>query len=182
MTIQRVFSVDGKSFFPLGGQVHNSSSYMPGGLDLAWQALAALQGEHRRDTGVLGADRAGAWSFRFQQRRHACLRGAREHSLRLILLWFGTWKNGTMKYAPVWVKNNPRHFWRVISADGHPIGVLSAHCEATSAADRRAFCALMKYLQQHDTQRTVIAIQIQNEPGIIGSDRDYGPEAGTGIQ
>jgi hypothetical protein len=42
MTIQRVFSVDGKPFFPLGGQVHNSSSYMPGGLERAWQALAAI--------------------------------------------------------------------------------------------------------------------------------------------
>jgi len=26
------------------------------------------------------------------------------------------------------------------------------------------------------TEHTVIAIQIENEPGIVGSDRDYSPE------
>ena len=37
-----------------------------------------------------------------------------------------------------------------------------------------AFC---KYLKAKDTKHTVIGIQVENEPGIFGSDRDYGPEA-----
>jgi len=34
-TIQRMFTVDGKPFFPLGGQVHNSSAYTMEGLEPA---------------------------------------------------------------------------------------------------------------------------------------------------
>ena len=38
--------------------------------------------------------------------------------------------------------------------------------------------ALCKHLKTKDsTEQTVIGLQIENEPGIIGSDRDYGPEA-----
>jgi beta-galactosidase GanA len=176
MTIQRIFSVDGKPFFPLGGQAHNSSSYLPGGLDLAWKALAALHANTAEIPVYWEQIEPEENTLDFRS-VDAILAGARANGLRLILLWFGTWKNGTMKYAPAWVKTNRRRFWRVISPDSNPLGVLSCHSEATSAADRRAFCALMSHLQQHDAEGTVIAVQIENEPGIIGSDRDYGPEA-----
>ena len=33
------------------------------------------------------------------------LAGAREHKVRLVLLWFGTWKNGSGHYLPLWMKN-----------------------------------------------------------------------------
>jgi len=29
---------------------------------------------------------------------------AREHRVRLVLLWFGTWKNGSAHYMPLWMK------------------------------------------------------------------------------
>ncbi len=44
--------------------------------------------------------------------------GAREHQLRLVLLWFGTWKNGNMHYAPQWVKTDTKKYPRVINAAG----------------------------------------------------------------
>jgi beta-galactosidase GanA len=175
MTIQRVFSVDGKPFFPLGGQVHNSSSYMPGGLERAWQALAAIHANTAEIPVYWEQVEPEEGHFDFNS-VDAMLTGARAHGLRLILLWFGTWKNGTMKYAPGWVKRNQHRFWRVIAPGGNPLSVLSSHCEATCAADRQAFCALMSHLHQYDAEGTVIAIQIENEPGTIGSDRDYGPE------
>ena len=175
--IRRVFTVDGRPFFPLGGQVHNSSGYNLAALDTAWRALEALDAntveipvyweqvepvEGRFDFSVLDD----------------LLQGAREHGLKLMLLWFGTWKNGQMEYAPNWVKADTGRFRRVISAAGYPLPVLSSHCRATLEADRRAFAALIKAIKEKDSdERTIIAVQIENEPGILMSDRDYGPEA-----
>jgi hypothetical protein len=79
-----------------------------------------------------------------------------------------------MKYAPTWVKDAPERFHRVISADGASLAVLSAHCQATWEVDCQAYCKLIEYLKQKDSEtQTVIAVQIENEPGILGSDRDY---------
>jgi beta-galactosidase GanA len=32
---------------------------------------------------------------------------ARQHHVRLVLLWFGTWKNGSQHYMPEWMKLDP---------------------------------------------------------------------------
>ena len=83
-----------------------------------------------------------------------------------------------MDYAPSWVKNNPNRFKKVISPTGKEIWDLSSHCQANVEADKKAFTALCKHLSAKDSSdQTVIALQIQNEQGILGSDRDYGPEA-----
>jgi hypothetical protein len=104
--------------------------------------------------------------------------GARRHGLKLILLWFATWKNGNMDYAPTWVKTNPQRFKRVKSPTGKDLWTLSAHCEANMEADKKAFSALSKHLKEKDgNEQTVIGLQVENEPGIIGSDRDYSSEA-----
>jgi len=51
--------------------------------------------------------------------------GARAHHPHIVLLWFGTWKNGNMHYVPAWVENDSGHFPHVIRADGEPVDVLS---------------------------------------------------------
>ena len=67
---------------------------------------------------------------------------------------------------------------RVIAPTGNAIWVLSSHCKATLEADKRAFAALCKHLKAFDgKEQTVIGLQVENEPGISGSDRDFGPEA-----
>jgi len=56
--------------------------------------------------------------------------------------------------------------------------VLSSHCQANLEADKRAFTALCRHLKAKDsTEQTVIGLTVQNESGIMGSDRDYGPAA-----
>ena len=98
--------------------------------------------------------------------------------LKLIFLWFATWKNGVMDYAPEYMKANPEKYKRVTGPAGNSIWVLSSHCKANLEADKRAFSALCKHLKSIDgKQQTVIGLQVENEPGICGSDRDYGPEA-----
>ena len=106
------------------------------------------------------------------------VRGARDHNLHVVLLWFGTWKNGNMHYAPKWVKNDTKRFPRVIKADGEPIDVLTALSRTNLEADKAAFVALMRHLKALDgTEHTVLLVQVENESGIVGSARDFSPEA-----
>jgi len=93
--------------------------------------------------------------------------GARAHNLHLIVLWFGTWKNGNMHYVPAWVKENSQRFPNTIRPDGEPIDVLSPNSRNTLDADKAAFTALMRHLKQIDgEQHTVLMVQVENESGI----------------
>jgi hypothetical protein len=95
-----------------------------------------------------------------------------------VFLWFGTWKNGNMHYAPAWVKADSKRFPHTIRPDGEPIDVLSPNSRNTLEADKAAFTALMRHLKQIDAeQHTVLMIQVENESGNIGSVRDNSPEA-----
>lgn len=174
--IRRVFTVDGKPFFPIGGQSRNSSGYNRAEAETAFKAVKVLRGNTLEIPVYWEQVEPEEGQFDFSS-VDDLLALAREYGVKLVLLWFGTWKNGNMEYAPAWVKKDPKRFWRVIGPSGNPIWVLSSHCPATFEADRRAFVRFMTYLRDHDVERSVIAVQIENEPGILGSDRDYGPAA-----
>ena len=103
-----------------------------------------------------------------------CLKEAREHHIRLTLLWFGTWKNGSPHYMPLWAKAQPL-FPRIIGKNG-AVDSPSPPRWAI-AADKHAFAAFMRHLKAADPQHTVIMVQVENEPGSWGSVRDYSPEA-----
>jgi hypothetical protein len=108
----------------------------------------------------------------------ALIEGARAHNLHLVVLWFGTWKNGNMHYVPSWVKSDTVRFPRVIREDGEPIDVLSPLGKNTLEADKAAFTALTRHLKQMDgEQHTILMIQVENESGNIGSVRDYSEDA-----
>jgi hypothetical protein len=103
---------------------------------------------------------------------------ARSQHLHLVLLWFGSWKNGVSSYAPDWVKKDPRRFPRAISPAGRPLEVLSTLSKENVEADARAFRALLRHLKTFDAQQqTVLMIQVENEAGIFGDRRDHSPEA-----
>jgi beta-galactosidase GanA len=97
--------------------------------------------------------------------------------VRLVLLWFGAYKNTGPSYAPSWVKLNNARFPRVINAKGETSYALSPFSPATLEADRTAFAAFMRHLKAVDRQRTTILVQVENETGIYGVVRDYGPAA-----
>ena len=46
------------------------------------------------------------------------IQGARQHHVRLVLLWFGSWKNSMSSYVPDWVKENQQRFPRAARVDG----------------------------------------------------------------
>ena len=101
------------------------------------------------------------------------LAGARKHNLRLIFLWFGSWKNGLSSFAPAWVKADQARFPRAQLKNGKSVEVLSTFSEANLQADTRAYTAFMHHLREVDAaQHTVIMIQLENEVGVIGDSRD----------
>jgi hypothetical protein len=168
--------VDGRPFLVLGGQIHNSSAW-PNELPQVWQSLAALHA----NTLVAPVyweqleSRQGHFDFTNVDQ---ILHGARQHNVHVVLLWFGTWKNGNMHYVPAWVKNDPVRFPHTVRPDGEPIDVLSPLSRNTLEADQTAFVGLMRHLKEVDSeQHTVLMIQVENEAGNIGSIRDNSPAA-----
>ena len=168
--------VDGHPYLILGGQIHNSSAW-PAELPQVWDSLAKL---HANTVEVpvyweQMEPREGQFDF---GNVDAIVSEARRHNLRVVLLWFGTWKNGNMHYVPEWVKSDTKRFPRVIKSDGEPADVLSANSRANLQADKAAFIALMRHLKALDqTDHTVLLVQVENESGIIGSVRDFSATA-----
>ena len=167
--------VDGKPFLILGAQVNNSSNW-PQALDDVWPAIEVVKPNTVMVPVAWEQVEAeeGKFDFSFVD---TLLAQAREKDVRLILLWFATWKNNAPHYAPKWVKLDNARFPRVVTADGRTINSLSPHGRATLEADRKAFVQLMRHLKQADPQRTVIMVQPQNEPGTYGAVRDFSPLA-----
>ena len=167
--------VDGRPFLMLGAQVNNSSNYVTA-LPAVWPMLDRL---HANTVEIPVAWEQiepveGRFDFGFVQ---ALLDQARAHDKRVVLLWFGTWKNTSLAYTPEWVKLDNRRFPRMKTRDGRDHGVLSPMAATTRDADAHAFVALMRYLKEHDPQNTVIMVQPENETGSYGNPRDYSAAA-----
>jgi hypothetical protein len=102
---------------------------------------------------------------------------ARSNNLHVVLLWFGSWKNGTSSYPPVWVKRNPDKYPVARDKDGKGREILSTLSTTNMEADGRAYAALMRHVRETDPTHTVIMIQMENEVGLLGDSRDRCKEA-----
>jgi len=174
--------VDGKPFLVLGGELHNSSSSSREYMKEYWPVLEA-SGMNTVLAAVewsLIEPEEGKFDFTIVDN---LIEDAREHDLRLILLWFGAWKNGQSHYVPEWVKKDYSRFPRVKTENGKSLEILSTFGEETLKSDSRAFSAMMKHVSETDSEfRTVIMVQIQNEVGILGSPRDHNDLANNAFQ
>jgi hypothetical protein len=105
--------------------------------------------------------------------------------MKLVLIWFGTWKNAASSYVPHWVKADRKRFppmvfkpqpagGRRMGSQGG-IGSLSPLGEETLKADAKAFRMLMRHIKEVDPEHTVIMMQVENEPGSLGDSRDRSP-------
>ncbi|MDP5279874.1 DUF5597 domain-containing protein [Sphingomonas sp. DG1-23] len=167
--------VDGAPFLMLGAQANNSSNY-PDMLPQVWPAI------ERMHANTLEMPIAweqiepveGRFDFAFVD---ALVEQARARQVRLVLLWFASWKNTGNSYAPEWVKRDTVRFPRMRKPDGTTHYALSPHGRNTLEADKNAFVALMRHLRTIDRDHRVIMVQPENEAGSYSLARDHAPDA-----
>ncbi|MDO4757885.1 MAG: DUF5597 domain-containing protein [Rikenellaceae bacterium] len=169
--------VDDAPYLILGGEVWNSASSSLDYMAPRWDAMQAV--------GINTVLLPLAWEsiepqegvFDFTLLDGAILE-ARKRDMRIVLLWFGSWKNSMSCYAPCWVKESfGERFELARTAEGRPLEIMSAFSETNCEADRRAFVALMSHLKNEDLTRRVVMVQVENEIGMLQSARDYSEAA-----
>ncbi|ROQ60406.1 glycosyl hydrolase family 35 [Rathayibacter sp. PhB152] len=167
--------VEGKPFTVLGAEIHNSSSSTSEAISRSFARV--------RELGANTVLAPVAWDL-FEPEENvfdttlvlAMLEAASAHDLRLIPLWFGSWKNGQSSYVPAWVKQDGARFTRAESTRGR-LEHLSPFCLQSRSADAHAFAQLMACLATADTRGTVVMVQVENEVGLLGDSRDCSPLA-----
>ncbi len=169
--------VDGKPFLVLAGELGNSSSSSVENMRPFWPKLAGLN----LNTVLMPVyweliePTEGKFDFTLVD---GLIQDARKNKLRLVPLWFASWKNSMSSYAPAWVKTNQRRFPRSQDRNGNGMEILSPFSKENVDADARAFAAFMRHLREVDgNDHTVIMIQVENEIGMIPDSRDRSAEA-----
>jgi hypothetical protein len=178
--------VDGRPVLLLGGQLHNSSPSSPEYMQPIWDRLA--------DAGIRTVIGAASWAqvepvegtFDFST-VDAQIEQARARGMRLVLIWFGAFKNAASTYAPVWVRRDTSRFPRAVAAGtdtalftypgAMPKPVLTVFAPNLLDADRRAFVRFMEHVADVDPDHTVVMVQVENEVGLLRDSRDRSPEA-----
>jgi beta-galactosidase GanA len=167
--------VDGEPYLMLGMQLNNSSAW-PGVFDQVWPAVDRLHANTIEAPIYWEQMEPVQGKFDFSV-VDALLASARAHKVHLVLLWFGTWKNGSPHYVPEWMKSDPVKYPMLVDAKGMVRDTMSPYGAATLEADTRAFAALMRHLKAADARHTVLMVQVENEINQYGTSRDYSAEA-----
>ena len=168
---------NGKPMLIIGGELGNSSASTPEDVErtfanlhklglntvlapVSWELIEPVEGQF--DMSSLDV----------------ILSEARRNDLKVVLLWFGAWKNSMSCYAPEWFKRDVKRFPRAHALEGRPVEEASSLSKNVLEADRRAFCKIMEHLRDHDAvEQTVIMVQVENEIGMIDVPRDYSADA-----
>jgi len=169
--------VDGKPFLVLGAELNNSSASSLEYMRPLWPKIAATNLNTVLGTvsWELMEPEEGRFDFSLVDGQ---IQDARRQNLRLIVIWFGSWKNGKSTYQPVWVKTNQQRFPIIQDEKGKGLPTLTTLSDANRDADARAFAALMKHIREVDGDaHTVIMMQVENEVGVLGPARDHSPVA-----
>jgi Domain of unknown function (DUF5597)/Beta-galactosidase len=166
----------------LSGELHNSSASSIEYMKPIWDNMAAMHLNTVVSTvsWELLEPEEGKFNFDLVD---AQIEEARKRGIRLVIIWFASWKNGESNYAPMWVKTSPQRFpvqARKSVASGRggkfmkkdrtmPLSPLG---EASMIAEAKAFRILMRHIKEVDPQHTVIMMQVNNEIGLLGDSRD----------
>lgn len=167
------YMVNDKPFLMLAGEVHNSSMGGFAYMRPIWKRMA----EANLNTVIASASWElvepieGKYDFALVD---SMIIGARKENLKLIVIWFASWKNGASTYTPAWVKKDTKRFPLVKDENGKTLNVLSTLSTEARDADARAFAALMRHIREIDSKdQTVIGMQVENEIGTLRTKRDF---------
>jgi hypothetical protein len=168
--------VDGKPFLILGAEPPTSA---PSNLEYLRYMLSVLAATHQNTAAIAVGwswiePEKGKYDFRIAD---AAIEDARRIGQRIVLVWFGSWKNGVSSFAPAWVKADQDRFPRAQVGEGRTAEALSAFSQNNWEADGRALAALMRHVKGVDRSGRVILVQVENELGIFGDSRDRSPLA-----
>lgn len=166
--------VKGEPFLALAGEVHNSSASTSDYMDThVWPMIEGLN----LNTLIVPVyweqtePVEGEYHFEILDK---IILTAREKGIHLILLWFGLWKNGESMYVPGWMKQDQETYFLAEKINGEKINTVSPLCREAVERDAEAFAELMRHLRELDEKySTVIAVQVENEVGLLGTECDY---------
>jgi beta-galactosidase GanA len=174
--------VDGKPYFVLGGELGNSSASSTAYMQPIWPKLKSMN----LNTVIapvyweLMEPQEGKFDFTLVDE---LLRDARKNQMKVVLLWFGAWKNSMSCYAPGWVKTDTKRFPRVEDDQGVKQEIMTPFDARNLDADRKAFVQLMQHLKAVDGQQhTVITVQVENEIGMLPTARSYDARANAAFK
>lgn len=172
--------VDGRPYLVLSVQWDCCSCYTPAGMDPYFEH-AVKMGCNTATLPLYWGEvepEPGRYDWRMLDHR---LAKAREHGLRLVLMWYGTYKNAEIGYAPADVVADVKTYRRVRTREGAELPeVICPLSVPTRDRDVAAFTEVMTRLREADQGTyTTVMMQVENEPGILGSDRCYCTECDT---
>ncbi|WP_200862172.1 DUF5597 domain-containing protein [Asticcacaulis sp. YBE204] len=168
--------VDGKPMLILGGELGNSTASDLKYLDRYWPTLKTIG----LNTIIAPVEwdqiepKEGVYDFAPLE---GLIQQAEANKVKVVLLWFGAWKNSTSSYTPAFIKKDYKTYSRAQDDNGVPQDILSAYDPDNLKANQRVFGALMGHLKAFDKNHTVVMVQVENEPGMLPVVRDYSPQA-----
>lgn len=174
--------VDGKPFIILGGELGNSSASSVEYMSAIWPKLKSMH----LNTVLVPV----YWELMEPEKNHfdftlidSAIDSARRYDLKIVFLWFGSWKNSMSCYVPAWIKKDYKTYPRVYSKKGEAQEILTPFSNNNLQADINAYSALLKHIKDKDEkQQTVLMIQVENEIGMLPDARDYHADATKAFQ
>lgn len=175
----RTLYVEGKPYVMYAGELHNSTSssasYMREQHVFDRLKQMNLNSVIATASWELVEPKEGQYDFALVD---TLIQNARLRDMKLALIWFGFQKNPFNTFAPSWVKKNPSRFPRVRNEKGEDLQLPSVFSDNLLKAETKAFTAFMQHLKDVDGNRhTVVMIQVENEPGVRFTPRDYSDAA-----
>jgi hypothetical protein len=161
--------VEGTPFLLISGELHNSATGGFASMRPLWKKL-----EQRHLNSIIAPV---SWEllepeegkFDFSQ-VDSLIAGARKANLKVVLIWFASWKNGGSTYIPSWVKKEYKKYPRAKDENDKPLEILSTFGKASAEADAKAFSILMRHVRETDSaQQTVVMVQVENEVGVLNN-------------